>query len=385
MSILGKAKTTLSAPPVRMWIYGEPDAGKTHFATSFPNALLLSTDGNYIYYPNVDANSLKSWEVGPLATNEEKSQAFINLLTYLESNNPYDTIVLDLAEGLYRLARNHYLKLLKIVDESDLGYGKAYKVIRGNFISALERLFKLPVNIIIISHQTVEKIEPKSASPYTVFKPNFEAKLLETVEGYCSLVGRVFKDVDEEGNEVRKLTLSPKDSEFGINRLGTHEDLILTHNGDNYGDFEKIWLKLFQERGLNQGEAKNVTRLTAEKDKKDKAKSDLADKIRRAKESSPNMPEEEKPSAKVEEPAETSTEPAKEGSVKDPEMEAKLAKIAALKAKKAESKKVEESEEAAKEEDPIGDGEPEVERTDSVKEKLAKIAALKAARAAKNK
>lgn len=341
MSILGSATKPKVVAPVRMWIYGAPNAGKTHFAKQFPNPLLLSTDGNYVY-EKIPANSLNAWEVGALAKNDSKDKAFINILQELKTVDQFDTIILDLVEGTYRLARNHYLGVLKIQHEGDLAYGKAYTIIRENFISAIEQLFKLPVNIIIISHETTERIEPKNAAPYTVFKPSLDDRFLSVFEGYCNLVGRIFVDIDDEGNRVRKLSLNPKEHEYGINRLGDTEDLILSHNGDNYGDFLKIWSKLYSNKGLGEyAVAENNTRLVALADKKEGETDRLIKAAQRAQELN-------------KEEIKTVTQP--------------TPAVEVLPTQEVEAT------------DDIGDGEPEIVRTDSVNAKLAKIAELKAKR-----
>lgn len=399
MSILGSAtKPDAGRAPVRLWLYGGPDVGKTHFAVQFPRTLLLSTDGNYVY-EKVPANSLDAWEVGPLAKPDQKGKAFMNLLQELKTTNEYDTVVLDLVDGVHRLARSHYLKLLNIVHESDLAYGKAYTTINQNFISAIEQLFKLPLNIIIISHQASETIKPKNATEYTIFKPKLDEKFHDALEGYCNLVTRIVMDVNSEGQPVRKLILTIKEIEYGINRLGQTEDLILTHNGDNYGDFIKIWQELYDKRGLGViTHEENKTRKNVEKDKAEGAKAELLKNAKRAEDAAAKIKADKVEEAKVVETedaaTQTSTAQHVEVTTEAPADDAaiKAEKLAAIKKAKATFKenvkeaKVEEEVKVEKAKDDIDDGEPTIERTDAVNEKMARIKALKAkAAAAANK
>lgn len=415
MSILGQAKKPKVHAPVRLWLYGAPNAGKTHFAKQFPNPLLLSTDGNYIY-ETIPANSLSSWEAGKLSKPAEKQTAVVNLIDVLKTSDEFDTVILDLIEGAYRLARNHYLGVLKIQHEGDLNYGKGYTIIRENFISTIEQLFKLPINVIIISHENPIKIEPKNAAAYTVFEPMLTDKLHETIEGYCNLVSRVFVDIDEEGNRVRKLSMSPKEHEFGINRLGDAEDVILHQNGDNYGDFNAIWSELYDARGLGGVAATNIVRKEKEKVEKDNKKAEESAKVQELSEKARKMKEaRDRKKAKKEVAVTTEPEATEEVDgdevsipvdVVDTEKETAAEKIARIKAKsKNKSTKetnpetstpVKDVDESTKQNvietdvkvesiEDTQDDEPEMVRTDETKKKLARIAALKKAKAARDK
>lgn len=388
MSILGVATKEKRVAPVRMWIYGSPNTGKTHFAAQFPKPLLLSTDGNYVY-ENIPANSLDAWEVGPLAKDDQKAKAYMNILEVLKNTNTFETVILDLVEGAYRLARNHYLKVLKIVHESDLGWGKAHTTVRENFISGIEQLFKLPVNVIILSHEESKRIEPKGAAAYDVFRPKLDSYFHEIFEGYCNIVARYSLDTDADGNQVRKLSLSPKNNEYGINRLGLCEDLVITENGDNYAEFLAVWTELYEQRGLGQpAEVRNVVREVAKKDQAEGKKAKLIADAERAAALAKEA-KEAKDEAKIADSTTSVKSTTSETTVVADDIEKqKRDRIAALKAQKEaaaakEEQEVETEEETSK--DVIDDGEPEVVRTDSVKEKLAKIAALKAAREAANK
>jgi phage nucleotide-binding protein len=405
MSILGGAPRPEVQAPVRLWLYGAPNVGKTHFAKQFPKPLLLSTDGNYIY-ESIPANSLSNWEVGKLAKPNEKAHSFINILDLLKTSSVYQTVILDLIEGTHRLARDHFLGVLKITHEADLNYGKGYTIIKENFISAIEQLFKLPINVIIISHEVDEKIEPKNSAQYTVFKPALNNKLHSTVEGYCNLVARVSIDQDADGNRVRMLSMSPKEHEYGINRLGDSEDVVLVHNGDNYGDFYKVWEVLYNNRGLT--ETVNTTRVTAEEDKKAGTKDKKNKEIKRAGELAKEKAaakKEKKPTAKEikqmelenKEMEEAEGGPAEEA-IAETKIETAAEKIARMKAKAKKNRPATEKEVVTETATPVKsletaaepiedtqDEEPEMVRTPAINEKLARITELKRLKKARDK
>ena len=400
MSILGKAVTSGQLPPLRAWLYGPPDAGKTHFAVQFPNPILLSTDGNYVY-ETIPANSISKWEVGPLAKDDEKAGSLINVIGEIVKNpKAYGTVILDLVDGAFDLVREHYIKLLKITHESDLGFGKAYDAINRNFLGAIAQLFKLPINIIIISHESTEIIKPRNAAEYTVFKPSLNDKYHQKIEGYCSLVTRIYLDTDANGTQVRKLSLSPKENEYGINRLGQAEDLVLTFGGDNYSDFLAVWERLWEERGMvgNTVVDKNATRERIAKEKAEAEKAAIIEKAQRAAEMAKDLAKKSKAPVVEEveevnvEPIEaTDTEVVEETVVEDTTQEGN--KIAALKA--VEARRAAEAlnkQTTAKAPKPkatkaveVDDGEPVIEISEASQAKLARIKQLQAQKAASQK
>lgn len=387
MSILGKAvvKKKGEVPPVRMWLYGRPDAGKTHFAKQFPSPLLLSTDGNYVY-ETIPANSVDSWEVGPLAKEDQKAGAFVNLVETLRTtDHGFKTVILDLVDGAYRLAVAHYRKVLKITHESDLQWGKGYSIVTDNFIAAMEQLFKLPINVIITSHEATETIKPKGQLEYTILKPELNDRFHDIIEGYCNLVARVYSATDANGQTNRMLSLNPKEHEYGINRLGQADDLVLTHNGKNYEDFYKIWEEMNSRRDSANETVVNTVRVQATKDKLEREKEETLENLQRAK----AIAEEEKAAkleaakkAKVTEAAEDEKADKLEDE-KAAKLEAvKKAKLEALKNKKVAEKEIEEEKTVEEVKTVIveetDDEEPVIERTSETAAKLARIAALKA-------
>lgn len=203
------------------------------------------------------------------------------------------------------------------------------------------------------------------------------------------------------------LSMSPKEHEYGINRLGDSDDLVLVHNGDNYGDFYKVWEVLYNSRGLNDA-AENTTRVTAEEDAKAGKKAKEAAAIKRAgeiaKENADKKKKDKKPAAAEIKAMEAESKAINEAEGGEPEVveevveETAAQKIARMKKKANKNKKETEKEVVTETATPVAgldekvepiedtqDEEPEMVRTPAINEKLARIAELKKLKKARDK
>ena len=90
---------------LKVWVYGQPNIGKTTFANQFPDALMLNTDGNY---KGVDS------PVVPITDWEQ----FVKVVDeILEGKHEFKSIVIELVEDVYVYCKNYYCTKLKIDHE----------------------------------------------------------------------------------------------------------------------------------------------------------------------------------------------------------------------------------------------------------------------------
>ena len=224
---------------IKMWIYGEPNIGKTTFANKFPDVLMINTDGNYKY---VDA---------PVITlidgKHEPWENFLSIVDeIIKGNHTFKTIVVDLLEDVYQYCRNYYCKKLKIDHESELGFAKGYDIIRNAFLIALRQLANSNYNIIFISHEDTQTIKDRIGRETTTYKTPLADKVAKKVAGMVEITGRikcdVIKDEDDNVTEKRVLHLTSSASEFGGNKIPTltvdkidlsYEALVEAMKGEN--------------------------------------------------------------------------------------------------------------------------------------------------------
>lgn len=206
----------------KIWVYGAPFSGKTTLATGAPDHYVLSTDGNAQYV--TDSYKVITDEVrvnGRVTTRKLAWEVFKEELEKLEAGTQYKTIIVDLVEDTYEMARLYMYKKLGISHESDDSF-RAWDKTRTEYLSTIRRLMNLPYDIILISHEDTSKdITKKSGENITSIKPNVTDKVANKVAGMVALVGRAVCD-----NGKYTLQIKTDEVVFGGGRLGINNVVI---------------------------------------------------------------------------------------------------------------------------------------------------------------
>lgn len=214
-----------------LWLYGVPFCGKTTFANSFPDPLMLNTDGNIKF---VDAPYIRIKDEikveGRMTKRTLAWDVFKDTISELEKkDNSFKTIVVDLLEDLYEHCRLYMYQQMGITHESDDSF-RAWDKVRGEFLNTLKRLMNLDYeNIILISHEDTSKdITKKGGDKITAIKPNLQDKVANKVAGMVDVVARIVADGDTrtfsfKSNEVifggGRLKVNAKDIPLDVNAL----------------------------------------------------------------------------------------------------------------------------------------------------------------------
>jgi len=209
---------------VRLFLYAEPGFGKSYFADQFPDPFIINTDGNLPYYtaPGLIVNQWEASKNEP----ESKNRSFVDVVDELVKNNGYGykTIVVDLVEQIYELARQAKLAEYGLNHEADAGgYGKGYQLVRDPFFSVLKKLYSLPLNIILLSHENEKTIKDRIGREYTYFMPSLTDTVVKKLSGTGYTLRAYWKgsltNDNMESKAKRMLSLSPKDNEMHVARL----------------------------------------------------------------------------------------------------------------------------------------------------------------------
>lgn len=220
----------------KVWVYGSPISGKTFFANSFPNALILSTDGNtqFCDSPSILIRDQVVME-GRMTNTTSAWDYFKEIVAELsKKQNTYETIVFDLVEDLYELCRIAKYKELGIKHESDDPF-KAWDKIRAEYMSTMRKAANLDYNIVFISHEDIKTdITSRSGDNVTAINPNIQPKIANKLAG---LVDMTIRAVHENGKRI--LIIQPVGVMFGGSRIpNAPKEIPMTYN-----DFENLYKK----------------------------------------------------------------------------------------------------------------------------------------------
>ena len=226
MATLPKNERRSATVPTKrtMWLYGAPFSGKTTFADSAPDPLMLNTDGNaeYVTAPYVSIQD----EVTVTGRITQRKMGWAVFKDYIEElekgQNDFKTIVVDLVNDTYEMCRLYMYDKLGITHESDDTF-RAWDKVRTEYLSTMRRVVHLPYeNIILLSHEDSTKdLTKKSGEKVTSIKPKMADKVADSLAGMVGFVGRVYVD---DGKHM--LSIKSDEVVYGGGRLGISDVVI---------------------------------------------------------------------------------------------------------------------------------------------------------------
>ena len=207
-----------------VWVYGAPFSGKTFFANSFPDPLMLNTDGNikFVDAPYLSIKDTVTVE-GRITKRKLAYEVFTEAVDELEKKqNTFKTIVVDLLEDVYEACRVFICERQGWKHESDDSF-RAWDMVRSEFLNTLKRLLNLDYeNIVLISHEDrTRDLTRKGGDKISSIKPNLQDKVANKVAGMVDLVARIVADDNE-----RVLSFKASEVIFGGGRLTVHNKEI---------------------------------------------------------------------------------------------------------------------------------------------------------------
>lgn len=182
-------------------IYGPSKIGKTTWCSHAPDALFLATE------PGL--NALDVFQV-PINSWDELLKAAAEIAA---GNHSFKTIIIDTVDNAYKLCSEYICAKHKIDHESDLGYGKGYALINGEFQRVLNKLAFLPYGLFLVSHSQQQEIETRTGK-YSKTIPTLPNKARKIVIGlvdiiaYCDLEA----STNTEGKTVYRRVMRTKPS-----------------------------------------------------------------------------------------------------------------------------------------------------------------------------
>lgn len=156
-------------------IYGASKIGKSTLCANADHALFLATEAGL--------NSLDVYQQ-PILTWQDM------LTTCAEigaGHHGFKTIVMDTVDNAYKMCADYICKKNNIQHESDMGFGKGFSLVNGEFLRVLTKLSLMPYGFYLISHaQDKEMDTPNGKRIKTI--PTLPGKAREIVLGMVDII-----------------------------------------------------------------------------------------------------------------------------------------------------------------------------------------------------
>ena len=169
--------------PFRLLIHGTEGIGKSTFAAQAPDPIFIQTE-----------DGLAQIDVPKFPLAESFDAVTGNLNDLLNEKHDFQTVGIDSVDWLEKLAVQKVLE--KHNDKTTLAefdYGKGYAMLVPLFetiIDLLNRLRRLrKMNIILIAHTRMEKVEDPSGASYDQYAPRLDKRVNGIVKEWSDIIG----------------------------------------------------------------------------------------------------------------------------------------------------------------------------------------------------
>lgn len=167
-------------------LYGEPKAGKSTFASNFPNAVFICTEPGTKF--------LSVYGGDHVHQNWEDIRDTVSRL--IKEDHDFETVVIDTADNAWEMCSKYVLKKEGIEHESDLGFGKGWTAVKKEFKGVIDALANRGFGIVFISHVKTEEREHRGVKrPWIDNTLGSAAR--KYINGLCDFIFYCFLDDDQ--------------------------------------------------------------------------------------------------------------------------------------------------------------------------------------------
>lgn len=187
-------------------IYGAPKTGKSTLASQFEKPLFLATEAGL--------NSLETYNV-PV----DSWETFVTACAEIAAGkHAFRTIVIDTIDNLWQFCSAYICKKNGIQHESELDWGKGWKLVKDEFRRAITKLTLLPYGVVMISHADPIEIKTRTGS-INKWMPTMPKQAREIVMPICDFIFYASIEDTEDG-EQRIIRTKPSENWEGGDRTG---------------------------------------------------------------------------------------------------------------------------------------------------------------------
>lgn len=227
--MLPSEKQVITCPDIkesRLIIMANPKGGKSTFLAQNPDLLLIDCDNNGAAFVDCFRIPAYSWaDLQKIMADMAEAKKTGTL--------KFKTIGLDTLNGAFQFCRQHVLKELKLMHESDdKGFGRSWDIVKNTFLKFIGFTQSLGVGLWMTSH-TVQKEVKINGVKRTVTTTNLSNSIQTIVQALADHI--IYFEPNEDG--TRTCFVTPQDGlEIGgrFNRFGLNKDIKFNSEKELY-------------------------------------------------------------------------------------------------------------------------------------------------------
>lgn len=207
-------------------IYGAPKVGKSTLASQFESPLFVAAEAGL--------NALETFNV-PVGDWE----TFIQICAEIaKGEHKYKTIVIDTVDNLFKFCSNYICKKQNIQHESELEWGKGWKLVKEEFFRVITKLSHLKYGLVLISHAEPSEIKTRTGF-ITKWVPTMSNQAKEVVLPICDFIFFCTIEMTQEG-EKRLIRCRPSENWEAGSRFKTWSNCLEMSYEAIKCEFEKV-------------------------------------------------------------------------------------------------------------------------------------------------
>lgn len=161
-------------------LYGPEGIGKTTLASQFPKPIFIDLEHGTDTLDVARTDTPKSFN------------DILNLMTLIQTEQEFQTVVIDTADKLEQLITAHVLEEHHLKSIEDAGYGKGYTFMAEEMVRFLRKcgdLIEAGKNVVIVAHAAMRKFEqPDEMGAYDRWELKLSKKCAPLVKEWADMV-----------------------------------------------------------------------------------------------------------------------------------------------------------------------------------------------------
>ena len=223
-------------------ISGAPKLGKTELASHFPKPVFMLTE------PGQGGRELVHWKPANWKSDEpyiiksctDFDNAYIELC---DATNQFQTVIIDTVDNMANVIADDILKenAVESLNEGAIAYGRGHSIFEKRFRTYLHQFAKLPMGLVMISHQKEVSISRPGKEPLTAWRDTLNDRAKLIVQSMADMILMVRKEGKErfiytEGDlsiEAGSRIALPERIPMGKSGTEAYQNLVTAFYGKN--------------------------------------------------------------------------------------------------------------------------------------------------------